>query len=541
MKPLTTLLEFATTKELTKLLIKERAKCRRRNRSDKHHSHDDLNKECDLDELGNRKKLSRIMPPRRNWVRPKKNKRKTLANGANDTCKNAEKALWLTIERDRKLQGQGKEYPSYLDELDAFIKRIRAHLASGTLVFEKPQLTPILKSTKHQPDGTILVTCRPLSVYNKLVDKIILAVVSRYLTKFFDRYLHPNILSYRRARRFSDYEKHHVTDFNDGIKLIMKFRENHLRHTIYAADCDIKKFYDIIPHTIIRDCFLRLLDRTPLTDDGKEQVMRLLEAYLKSYNFYEDAWQNAEQNDNVYNKICRRLHDDKRKNHYQLGWVDELLNDPEKRQGRGVPQGGSLSLLIANIVLNDVDQPIVKEDDPNRLFIRYCDDMILLHTNPDECRRFIDLYTQSLEEHGLYYHPFKPFDRATNPAHDFWKAKSHQPFLWGEGDGSSNRYIGFLGYELRRDGKLRLRKDNVMRFKEKFHRLYYALRRYKKKHTEEMFAEHQKQTLEKSLSMAFYTAFDQETFRKGSQYRYMTKLKERIVKRLAKQKSNGSK
>ena len=536
MKPLTTLLEFATTNELTKLLIKERAKCRRRNRSDKHHSHDDLNKECDLDDLGNRKKLSRIMPPRRNWVRPKKRKRKTLANGANDTSKNAETALQLTIKRDRKLQRQGKEYPSYLDELNTFIKRIQTHLASGTLVFGKPQLTPILKSTKHQPDDTTIVTCRPLSVYSRLEDKIVLAVASHYLTKFFDRYLHPHILSYRKARRFEDYEKHHVTDFNDGIKLIMKFREHHLRHTIYAADCDIKKFYDIIPHTVIRDCFRRLLDRTTLTDEGREQVMRLLDAYLNSYNFYEDAWLFAEQNDDVYNKIRCRLHDAKKQKHYQLGWVDELLQDPEKRQDRGVPQGGSLSLLIANIVLNDVDQPIVKEDDPNRLFIRYCDDMILLHTDPDECQRLMNLYTRSLEEHGLYYHPFKPFDRAGNPAHEFWKAKSHQPFLWGEGEGNSNRYIGFLGYELRRDGKMRLRKDNVMRFKEKFRRLYYALRRYKKKHCEEKFAEHQNQTLEKALSMAFYTAIDQEKFLKGSQYKYLTKLKDRTVKRLAKVK-----
>ena len=541
MKPLITLLEFATANELTKLLIKERVKCRRRNRSDKHHSHDDLNKECDLDELGNRKKLSRIMPPRHYWVRPKKKKRKTLANGANDTSKNAETALQLTIKRDRNLQSQGKEYPSYLDEVDAFIKRIQAHLASGTLAFGKPQLTPILKSIKHQPDGTTIVTCRPLSVYNRLEDKIVLAIASRYLTKFFDSYLHHHILSYRKARRFEDYEKLHVTDFNDGIKLIKTFREHHLHHTIYAADCDIKKFYDIIPHSVVRDCFRRLFDRTTLTDNGKEQVMRLLDAYLNSYNFYEDAWLFAEQHDDVYNKIRSRLHDAKRQKRYQLGWVEELLNDPQERKGRGVPQGGSLSLLIANIVLNDVDQPIVTENDPNRLFIRYCDDMILLHTDREECQRLMNLYTQSLEEHGLYYHPFIPFDRATNPAHDFWKAKSHRPFLWGEGEGNSNRYIGFLGYELHRDGKMRLRKDNVMRFKEKFRRLYYALRRYKEKHSEEKFAEHQTQTFEKALSMAFYTAFDQETFKKGSQYRYMTKLKERTVKRLAKVKVKDSK
>lgn len=356
-------------------------------------------------------------------------------------------------------------YNQNIVELDDFIRRIQQHLESGSYVFEKPLLIPILKSTAYQPDGTAIVTCRPVSVYKKLEDKIVLAVVSRYLTKFFDRYLHPNILSYRRARPFDGYARYHVTDFNDGIKLIMKFREQHINDTIYAADCDIEKFYDIIPHTVVKDCFLRLLNRTPLSIEGKEQVMHLLDAYLRSYNFYENAWLYAEQHDNVYNKIRRRFHDDERRNHYQFGWIDELRNDPEKQERCGVPQGGSLSLLIANIVLNDVDQPIVNKDDSNRLFIRYCDDMILLHTDSDECRRLIELYTQSLKEHGLYYHEFNTFNRNDdNAARIFWSAKSHLPFFWGDekdngkGDGNSNSYIGILGYELRRDGKMRIRK-----------------------------------------------------------------------------------
>ena len=166
-----TLIEFATDKMLTQLLVKERAKCRRRNRSDKHHL---LDKECELDELSTRKMLSRMMPPRYTWVRPSKGI--TLPNGSIDTSKNAEKSLLLTINRDMDQLREGKKH-GYLDEMHAFFVRIRKRLADENLHFESPRLMPILKDQKKVNDGTWTVTCRPLSTYTKLEDKIILALL----------------------------------------------------------------------------------------------------------------------------------------------------------------------------------------------------------------------------------------------------------------------------------------------------------------------------------------------------------------------------
>lgn len=113
------------------------------------------------------------------------------------------------------------------------------------------------KIQEKQADGTLEVTCRPLSVYARLDDKIIQAATSRYLTQYFDRYLHENILSYRKVRCSQD-QPAHVPDFNDGAKIILDYRKAHLLDTLYAADCDIKKFYDIIPHPVVRQCFQRL-------------------------------------------------------------------------------------------------------------------------------------------------------------------------------------------------------------------------------------------------------------------------------------------
>ena len=517
-----TLIEFATDKRLTRLLIKERAKCRRRNRDEKNHR---LDRDCDISELtNNRKKLSRLMPARHTWVRP--SKRKKLVNGTHDTKKIIEKSLFLTIRRDQELQKEGETF-AYLEEQQAFFAHIRDILSANEIKFESPRLFPIYKDHKKQEDGTLEVTCRPLSVYSQLTDKIILALTSRYLTRFFDRYLHENILSYRHVRVFNG-QKRQVTDFNDGMKLIKAFREAHVSEDIYVSDCDIKKFYDIIPHDVVRDCFRRMLDKPCLSDDGKNQVMRVVEAYLASYNFYTNALQKSREDDTIFVKVRRKFHDKKKRNTYRIEWVDELLDgSPEQYPHIGVPQGGALSLLVANIVLNDVDRVLTSDSDPNRLFIRFCDDMILLHTDYKECCRLMDAYAKSLSDHGLYYHPFKKVSDCSRK--EFWKIKSHSPFLWGEGDGNCNRYIGFLGYELRRDGIMRLRKSNIRRFKEKFTRQKFALRRYLKDHTEEEYLKQKKKALDTIMNgINFYTAFDQERFKCSGQYHYIKNLRRRL-------------
>ena len=524
-----TLLDFATDRRLTVLLVKERAKCRRRNRNEKHHT---LDKDCPIDELSTRKQLSRMMPPRRTWIRP--SRRVKLPNGTSDTCRNAEKALLKTVDHDRRVHKEtGKEF-GYLKEMDAFFARIRARLTAETLSFQSPRLMPIYKDDQPMEDGSREVTCRPLATFPDLEDKIILALTSRYLTCCFDRYLHENLLSYRTVRKFHGKERY-STDFSDGVELIKAFRQAHNEEPIYVFDCDIKKFYDIIPHQVIRDCFGRVLDQSPLSADGRAMVMKVLNAYLNSYNFYTNALQEAEQHPEVYWKVQRKMHDRKKRNTYKLGWVDEVRQAPEAERRRvGVPQGGALSLLVANFVLNDVDQPLLAEAGDNMLFIRYCDDMILLHTDYAQCCRLMQLYEQSLAAHGLYYHLPKQVAECSSRS-EFWKIKSHLPFLWADGEGNCNRYIGFLGYEMRRDGRMRLRKSNIERFKEKIRRIGFALRRYKRKlkrkhefSVEDYLAFRTKTVTNLLDGVKFYKAFDQKRFEKGSQYRYLEKLGEKV-------------
>ena len=530
---MTTLLEFATDNVLTPLLVKERAKYLGRNRSDKH---DTLNKRDDLFSLTPRKMLSRMMPPRKTWVHPSNRMRKDNDGKEQKLShrKLAEKAILLTIKRDRKRQTEDGITYSYLNEMCRFMDRIRERLTADTIQFETPQLKPIYKDLD---DEALEVTCRPLTIYSQLEDKIIIALTSRYLTKYFDRYLHENILSYRKVRTV-DGKKHYVTDFNDGVQKIKAFLEAHYDAPIYAFDCDIKKFYDTIPHNVVKACISRHLNQSQLSDHGKVQVLKVIDAYLNSYNFYTNAKEKSEQDDSVFSKVRQRLKDKEKNYTYKLKWVKEIeALSVEDQLGLGVSQGGALSLLVANIVLNDVDKAITSTSDDNRLFIRYCDDMILLHTDYNECCRLKDLYIQSLQEHGLYYHGFEhvtaPNADDENPRKHFWKIKSHEPFLWDDGDDNANRYIGFLGYEIRRNGRIRLRKSNISRIAEKFRRQQYALRRYRKNHTTDEFLKRQKEALDKIMdSVDYYKGLDLSMFKLGAQYRYLKQLRKKTMSKL---------
>ena len=152
---MTTLLEFATDNVLTPLLVKERAKYLARNRSDKH---DTLNKRDDLFSLTPRKMLSRMMPPRKTWVHPSNRMRKDNDGKEQKLShrKLAEKAILLTIKRDRKRQTEDGITYSYLNEMCRFMDRIRERLTADTIQFETPQLKPIYKDLD---DEALEVTC----------------------------------------------------------------------------------------------------------------------------------------------------------------------------------------------------------------------------------------------------------------------------------------------------------------------------------------------------------------------------------------------
>lgn len=404
-----------------------------------------------------KKEIQQIMPSRNNWLRLRQSIRcRDLSNETENIL-----SICKTIKSDIKRFGTGSsESPDYLSRLIEFTSSI-ADIASGRNLsaFSNSDFSIIPKFKDDDGPDAIY---RPLCVYNNLKTKILVSAASAYLTQALDPYLHEEILSYRPRRTY--HGKSAITDGNYAIKAIKEYIRRQGRKSIYVAECDIQKFFDIINHDIVLECFDRLAQKAQIPD--YDQVRRVLKGYLDSYGFVPDVL-SLNDKESYWNGP-RKLHKGPVKGRCLFKWVNEAdflqaYSKEElatKRNSLGVPQGGALSCVISNVVLNDVDQAILAEPDPDRLFIRYGDDIILMHTDREKCEELLEKYKQSLLDHKLIFHRFEDFATLKDGEKNtkkFWKGKSKPVFLWGPGEGNASEWIGFVGYEVHYKGHTRLR------------------------------------------------------------------------------------
>lgn len=125
-----------------------------------------------------------------------------------------------------------------------------------------------------------------------------------------------------------------------------------------------------------------------------------------------------------------------------------------------------------------VDKPIVGPADSERLFIRYCDDILLMHTDRKRCEEYLEVYYRQLLDCKLIPHPRKDVsDCKSGPktGADFWHFKSKNVYLWGPGEGNASDWIAFVGYEMRRTGEIRVRKDKIDAEFKRIARRYYDI------------------------------------------------------------------
>ncbi|WP_270488572.1 reverse transcriptase/maturase family protein [Butyricimonas synergistica] len=398
--------------------------------------------------------INSILPPRSKWVSLKEKTRtrefithdnRKYKQPISSFAKN-KKSIKLTIHFHQKYNCNYE----YLNKLNDFITLVKRHCLDPNYQINHPQIYSVSKS-KIIEDR---IECRPLCVFNQLVDKVIICLVNQYLSKLFDPFFYSESLAFRYKREYHGENKY--TSHHDAIYRIQEFVLKNKKRNIYVAECDMEKFYDSVNHKIVKKSFYTLLRLAQKSnpDINFSCVRRIFEKYLRCYNFQRDVyklnnnpefWKKQEEKKGVFS------------------WVrNELLKHGFYKNERslihshiGVPQGGALSGLIANIVLNNIDQEIIKKiANKNVLYIRYCDDMILLTTNKRHCKTILNLYTKNLEKLKLVPHPFKEIDSSSN----FWKEKSKAPYKW---DPINRPWISFVGYEIKRNGDTRVRKKSI--------------------------------------------------------------------------------
>ena len=450
--------EYVDEHTLIELIIKERVKSAAKKTVEKKEKLRKGRKKQDKKEQKDLcQELHNLTPPRNTWRRLRKKTR----NGISSTAVLNKLALRNTIRYDlEQVREHGAEAPAYLVNLLQFIEKIKAIVNSDKPIDFSGQIKVIAQFKKNDGDTAIY---RPLSVYNSLETKVLISLASEYLTKYLDSYLHPEILAYRPKRVYHDLYR--TTSGEDAIYGIQDFIDDHYDQPIYVAECDIQKFYDVINHDVVIRCFQEIAHEAQIP--RFHEVERIIKAYLDSYSFHKDIMSLNDCQE--YWEPYRQRQGKQAKPFCRFEWVsDECLkgcygNDEELAACKaflGVPQGGALSCVIANVVLNSVDKVITKEQDTERFFVRYGDDILLAHTDYDKCKELIVAYTRSLEEHRLPYHPFKPLSECKDgekTTKEFWDRKSKAPFFWGPGEGNAFEWIGFVGYEVRYTGETRLR------------------------------------------------------------------------------------
>lgn len=402
-------------------------------------------------------KLNEMLPSRRKWKKLYKVKRYNKNNQKINSVDYNINSLILTIDYYKK------KFPNepFLINLNLFINDLRESINNPNYEIGNPIIIPKLKGDKDPVENK----CRPISLFS-LKDRLIISFTNKYLTEVFDKYFYSHSYAFR-AVQGTGINKTTLTH-HDAVQAILDYRKKYKGKRLWVAECDISKFYDSVHHKIVRKHFKSLITKvkkeTPeLFDDRAE---RIFYKYLDCYSFVLDV---LPLNDNGNDDYWKEKHNIPGG---YFGWIEDELEELKyfkriRNTKIGVPQGGAISGLIANLVLDYADKEVQKIGDSKLMYVRFCDDMILIHPSKKQCIAAATTYFNSLKKLHLVPHTFE--SNFKNTKDSFWsdKIKSKHPYKWSSNYNDSFHWFGFVGYEIHYSGDLRVRKSSLNKEKRK--------------------------------------------------------------------------
>jgi len=430
--------------------------------------------------------LSELLPKRKQWRRIGKAHRYKPVSTHNKPQKiNSSDTTVKTLLRTIKYFRDKKPNEPFLKRLDAFIKVIKRTATASSYTITKPEIYPKPKDLK--PASKLADdeknTCRPITQFH-LRDRLIISFTNKFLTQLFDKYFERESLAFRAPQR--EEGRKVIFSHHEAIRRIKDYRDEQ-ESPLWVAECDMKKFYDSVNHKIALKCFNQFIRKAAADYPTLElrNAKRIFRRYLACYCFKTDILPyNTDEEYWVKNKITRGdfewIADDLKKARYYRpsGFHKARI---------GVPQGGALSGLIANMMLDYVDKGLRLDD--SFLYVRFCDDMILMHPDKAICSEKIKLYQSLLAKLKLVPHKFDPISELQEPAtpdtpklhkislKPFWKKKSKGPYKWAEVEKNGFPWIGFVGYEVHHKQGVRIRKISLKKELDKQKRVIERLKK----------------------------------------------------------------
>ena len=403
-----------------------------------------------------RQELYDMFPPRRQWVHLSYYKRKDLSQKDKN-----EKSLLLTVYREDKREGA---HPDWYDILNKRIENIMHAVLTSKKLFRKPTVTVI---EKKRLEIEKIIECRPVCLFKTLDERIYASLYNKVFSHLFDSLFYEHSIAFRVPKK-DDPEMLHLK----AIRKIKEFRRNH-SGILYVAECDLQKFYDTLEHDVIKKRFNQLLqwkknDGT-ISVEEKNILKNVIYSYVDCYCFYRDVykynkkpnhpiWKQIEKSDN-YKKSVMWILPEIEKKRQSGNW--SYRTKLHERYQLGVPQGGALSGVIANVLMHFTDLHLRKcwDAHPEFLYIRFCDDIIMMGKYKDDVVRAFHQYFHSVESSHLYIHPEKPLTE--QKMKDFWNGKTKPPYQWGAPSKDVFPWITFVGYDINWEGETRIRRSTL--------------------------------------------------------------------------------
>jgi group II intron reverse transcriptase/maturase len=180
-------------------------------------------------------------------------------------------------------------------------------------------------------------------------------VIRRLINPIFESRFHENSFGFRNGR-----------NCHQAVERLLEYAKQKHR---YVVDVDIKGFFDNIPHNLIMESVSARIS------DGN--ILRLIKKFLTS------------------------------------GVMEEGV---VLATTKGTPQGGVISPLLSNIVLDHLDWFLTRQ---NVKFVRYADDFVILCTTRSEADRALEFTRAFLREMELEDSPEKTKIRHFSEGFDF--------------------------------------------------------------------------------------------------------------------------